>query len=108
MSSHSILSSNLNTKLMGRDAELELMQEKLSALEIENALMSSRLNELAETCRQLQENYSAWIQSQPAETVPVAPTREEPAPAAGTSSMPLSVPSGSIGRPVRLRVPMAP
>jgi hypothetical protein len=109
ISSHSILSSNLNTKLLGRDAELEQVKEKLLSMEIENAMLMSQLKELAETSRQLQENYAAWIQSTPASNPP-EPVEVEPATGTTTEAknLPLMIRSPGQGRSVQLRVPMAP
>ncbi len=42
------MGSNLNARLQNRDAELELLKEKLSALEIENAVLLGRLREEAD------------------------------------------------------------
>lgn len=104
-SSHSILSSNLTTQLVGRETELEQLKEKLSTLEIENAMLASQLKELAETSRQLQENYAAWIQSGPAMATP----EEEPADIpAEAKTLPLLIQSRGQKRAVQLRVPMTP
>ncbi len=109
LSSHSILSSNLNTRLMGRDGEVEQLKEKLSSLEIENAMLSSQLKELADTSKQLQENYEAWIQSASAREPAEQPLA---GPATGTvaeaTTLPLLISSPGHGRAVKLRVPMAP
>jgi hypothetical protein len=108
LSSHSILSSNLNTKLVGRESEMEQLKEKLSSLEIENAMLASQLKELADTSRQLQENYQAWIQAasaqelaEPVEAIPTGTVEE-------AKTLPLVIPSAGPGRAVRLRVPMSP
>ncbi len=109
VSSHTLLSSNLNTRLLGRDAELDQVKEKLLAMEIENAMLMSQLKELADTSRQLQENYAAWIQSTP-EAGPIEPSdsRASTATVVEAKNLPLMIRSPGQGRAVQMRVPMAP
>lgn len=103
LSSHSLLSSNMNTRLEGRDAELEQLKEKLSAMEIENALLIAKLNDLADTTKRLQEDYAAVEQgasgAKGAETNETAPIPR---------AMPLMINSPAYGRPMQLRVPLKP
>jgi predicted nuclease with TOPRIM domain len=87
---------------------MEQLKEKLSSLEIENAMLASQLKELADTSRQLQENYQAWIQAasaqelaEPVEAIPTGTVEE-------AKTLPLVIPSAGPGRAVRLRVPMSP
>jgi hypothetical protein len=109
LSSHSILSSNLNSQFLGRDAELEQVKEKLSAMEIENALLVSQLKELADTSRQLQENYAAWIQSASGrDSLEPAVVQSTTGTGLEVRNLPLLIRSPGQGRSVQLRVPMTP
>lgn len=109
-SSQSLLSSNLDTKLSGREADVEQLKEKLSALEIENAMLIGRLKELADTTSRLQESYDAL--SARGDTARAAAGQTTNASAMGDTSglrnLPLLIETPGYGRPVNLRVPLAP
>jgi hypothetical protein len=101
LASHQVLASNMTVQLEGRNAEVEQLKEKLSSLEIENALLIGQLKELAETTKRLQENLAGGLVGSPAaEAVPAEePTNRPP---------PVLINSPGYGRPVQLRIPMSP
>jgi hypothetical protein len=96
--SHQVLASNMTVQLENRDVEVDRLKEKLSALEIENAMLVGQLKELAETTRQLQESLVAAPESAPAPVEPVVTNRPPP----------MLINSPGYGRPVQLRIPLVP
>lgn len=52
---HSMIASNMNSELTGRDGELERLKEKLSEVEIENAMLARQVAELGDRLKVLEE-----------------------------------------------------
>ncbi len=110
LSSHSMLSSNLNTKWVGREAEVDQLKEKLSALEIENAMLVGRLKELADTTMRLQESYETWIEKS-ASVEPAGQVQTGVVSGASPTeakNLPLLINAPGYGRAVNLRLPSTP
>lgn len=109
VSAQSLLSSNLSSRLGGRDAELDQLREKVSALEIENAMLAGKLKELTDTTSELQENYAALMAREAAVRPPSKAIQETvPETSVDSRNLPLLINSPGYGRPVQLRVPLAP
>lgn len=104
--SHSNLSSNLNTQMGGSESEVNRLKEKLSSLEIENIMLSSQVKDLVEMTRELQENYSAWIEKAGEQGPSGEGSGTAVRVASKTNAMPLLIRSTDTGRPVQLRLPM--
>ena len=102
--SHSMLSSNMTTQLEGRDAEFEQLKDKLSAMEIENAMLVGKLKDLADATKQLQDDYAAVVTSAPVSQ----PVETNEAVVESPKALPLMINSPGYGRPMQLRVPSNP
>jgi hypothetical protein len=116
----SVLASNLNTKLQRSDAEMDLLKDKLSALEIENAVLVGRLREALERAEALQlEEMHAETEAEmdalavedQAKAGTVATEEEIPAvvemmPASDSDRDPIVIQSPSYNRAFRLKVPV--
>lgn len=119
----SAMVSNVNTKLQHSDAEMDLLKDKLSALEIENAVLIGRLREAVDRAEALQlERMNAETAAEMDAMTSVEPAvtgtgpRDELVETAAATNAPQSVGGDPIviqtpayNRPVRLKVPaMAP
>lgn len=59
---HSVISSNLSTELSGRDSEIEQLKDKVSGLEIENTMLTKRLNELGRRLKAVEDDYRDFLE----------------------------------------------
>ncbi len=105
---HSVISSNLNTEIAGRDETLDRLKEKISALEIENTMLTRQVNELARRMKAVEADCQDYLErpllesqirdqdaAAAATNVPVSPDRVAP----------LTINSVRFGRSMQLQVP---
>lgn len=102
---HSMISSNVNSEFSGRDNDIERLKDKVSSLEIENAMVSRKVMELEQRLKELEDVRDkaemAVLEGQMREQDAIA-TSNRPA-AAGMA--PVLINSAKFGRSFQLRVP---
>lgn len=106
---HSVISSNLSSELSDRDSTVERLKEKVSSLEIENAMLSRQMGELDLRLKTLEDNVKegaeqaaleARIRQQ--ESTATVTNKAQPAPGKTT---PVLINSAKFGRSFQLRMP---
>lgn len=102
---HSVISSNVNSELSGRDGDLDRLKDKVSSLEIENAMMSRKVMELEQRLGELEEvrekSEAAMIEGQIREQDAVTASNRPSA----KETTPVMINSAKFGRSFQLRVP---
>lgn len=105
---HTMITSNVTSKIEGRDEELERLKEKISSLEIENTLLTQQINELGRRMKAIEEDYQGFLERPVLE----GQMREQDALAAPTNQSasvnrvaPLTINSVRFGRSLQLQVP---
>ena len=105
---HSVISSNVASKIEGRDEELERLKEKLSSLEIENTLLTRQVNELGRRMRAVEADYQDYLERPLLESQ----LRDQEIKDAATNHSasfdrvaPLTINSVRFGRSMQLQVP---
>lgn len=114
------LASNVTSELSGRDEEINRLKEKVSALEIENAMLAGELKELARRVKVVEDDALAYLE-RPVKSGRFLEAAGMSAAPAGTVSNAVSFPasldeslapvrieSPYFGRSMQLRVPMTP
>lgn len=108
---HSVISSNLSSELSGRDSEIDQLKDKVSALEIENTMLTKQLNELGRRMKAVEDDYRDFLerplletQLRDAETAVEADPSNRP-PAASRVTNPLMINSARLGRTLQLQMP---
>ncbi len=111
---HSVISSNVNTELSGRDGEFDRLKEKISVLEVENTMLTRKLNELARRVKSVEDDYRDFLERPILESQLSEQDAEDAAGAAAVTNVtaelvpraaPLTINSGHFGRRLRLQVP---
>jgi len=99
---HSVIASNVSSELSGRDSEAERLKEKISSIEIENAMLSRRVVELGLRVSALEDRdrVSADLEAQAQESFPRTNT-----PSASAKPAPVIINSPKYGRSFQLRMP---
>lgn len=59
---HAVLSSNLTSELSGRDVEIDQLKDKISALEIDNTMLTKQLNELGRRVKAVEADYRDFME----------------------------------------------
>ncbi|MEI6564651.1 MAG: hypothetical protein WCO42_10145 [bacterium] len=103
---HSALSSNMTTELSGRDSEIERLKEKVSSLEIDNAMLTGQVTDLAKRVKSIEADYLDFLERRVIENQ----ITEQDAGATNTGSTairsgPMTINSARFGRAMQLRVP---
>lgn len=103
---HSTLASNMNFELTGRDSEIVRLKDKVATLEVDNTMLTRKVEELAQRVKTIEADYLDFLErsinesERPGEKgLPAAPAAAEARPA------PLKINSPKFGRPLQLRVP---
>ncbi len=108
---HSVISSNVNTELSDRDGEVDRLKEKISTLEVENTMLTRKLDELARRVKSVEDDYRDFLERPILESQLLEQDVEDAAAATNVitdlppQASPLTINSGHFGRRVRLQVP---
>jgi hypothetical protein len=110
---HSALSSNLTSELSGRDVEIDQLKDKVSALEIDNTMLTKQLNELGRRVKAVEADYRDFMerpmQDSQLRDLEAQSAAEEgatnPFPAAIRAPSPLTINSAKFGRQFQLQMP---
>jgi len=96
---HSVISSNMSAELTGRDGEMDRMKEKLSELEIANAMLARRVSELDQRLKTLEQPLGGIPMDEAglSDLTPGSLTNAQP--------IPLMINSARFGRSFQLRMP---
>lgn len=101
---HSVISSNMSSELTGRDGQLEQLKDKVSALELENTMLSRRVNEMAARLVLLEDDAQERLVASEMRDRDAAASVSNAVPAASKTS-PLMINSTTLGRSMQLHVP---
>jgi DNA repair exonuclease SbcCD ATPase subunit len=93
---HSVIASNVSSELSGRDSEMERLREKLSAIEVDNAMLARQLDELGRRLSALEDQGRGALESMSVE--PEQPGRTN-------TPAPVMINSAKFGRSFQLRMP---
>jgi len=103
---HSVISSNMNVELSGRDSDFDRLKDKLSSLEIENAMVSRKVMELeqrlAELERVREKSEIGILENQIRDQDAITATNRA---VSGSKTTPVMINSAKFGRSFQLRIP---
>lgn len=103
---HSTLASNMTSELTGRDGEIDRLKEKVSAMEVENAMLTRQVAELVHRVKVIEADYLDYLERSINESQrPVSNVVANASLAEEASPAPLRINSPGIGRPMQMRVP---
>lgn len=103
---HSLITSNVNDELSGRDSEVERLKDKISAIEIENAMLSRQVMDMEERLKQVETSLKdsqeeAALEAQIRAQDAAATNRK----ASAETTSPLTINSAKFNRTFKLRMP---
>ena len=105
---HSVISSNVSSELSGRDNEVDRLKDKISALEVDNTMLTRKLNELSRRVKAVEDDYRDFLERPAQESqLPVAEESAvtNDAGKAEPGIAPLTINSAHFGRAFKLQVP---
>ncbi len=103
---HSVISSNLNVELSGRDSDIDRLKDKLSSLEIENAMVARKVMELEQRLAELEgireKAEIGILENQIRNQDAITATNRA---VSGAKTTPVMINSAKFGRSFQLRIP---
>ena len=101
---HSVISSNMSSELTGRDGQMDQLKDKVSALELENTMLSRRVNDMAKRLALLEDDLQERLVASEMHDRDAAASASNAVPAAAKTA-PLMINSTTLGRSMQLHVP---
>ncbi len=106
---HSALTSNMNSVLIDRDTEIERLKEKISAMEVDNTMLSRQVADLVQRVKIIEMDYLDNMERGIADSRSANSNAADHADSNLASSVgrsaPLTINSARYGRSVQMRVP---
>jgi len=99
---HSVLASNVSSELSGRDSETERLKEKISSIEIENAMLARQIEELGKRLNALESHDLGGMNRDVLDLEMLLKTNRT---ATLASPTPVIINSAKYGRSFQLRMP---